>query len=81
MHIYSVKNLEQYYKYCYFIKTYTSFIYVYNFEMPRRKIIREALLNFQQSSDVWTSRKSKNLGSNPNAVESVFFSTERFQIL
>ena len=26
-------------------------------------------------------RQSKDLGSNPNAVESVFFSTERFQIL
>ena len=26
-------------------------------------------------------RQSKDLGSNPSAVESIFFSTERFQIL
>ena len=29
----------------------------------------------------FNDRQSKDLGSNPSAVESVFFSTERFQIL
>ena len=39
------------------------------------------LNNFVDPTKKNFNRQSKDLGSNPSAVESVFFSTERFQIL